>query len=189
MTTKPDIRDVVYYGKEVTKETIKEQSIALLKDLDEGHFSPLHIAAQLKFIEDIITNVKEEVRQRVIAEKDKYGKGDMTYYGARFDIKEAGIKYDFSHCQDDIWNDIDKQIQALTEQRKEREAFLKTIKERFTYIDESTGEIVTINPPQKKSFKAQDKNWPQPECSMPMNWANLRTLDLFKGYAIISPKN
>ena len=159
MTTKPDIRDVVYYGKEVTKETIKEQSIALLKDLDEGHFSPLHIAAQLKFIEDIITNVKEEVRQRVIAEKDKYGKGDMTYYGARFDIKEAGIKYDFSQCQDDIWNDINKQIQALTEQRKEREAFLKTIKERFTYIDESTGEIVTIYPPQKKSTTTYAITW------------------------------
>ena len=32
MTTRPDIRDVVFYGTEVTKETIKEQSLALLKD-------------------------------------------------------------------------------------------------------------------------------------------------------------
>ena len=159
METKPDIRDVVFYGTEITKETIKEQSIALLKDLDEGHFSPLHIAAQLKFIEDVITNIKEEVRQRVVAEKDKYGKDAMTYHGATFDIKEAGVKYDYSHCEDDIWNDLDKQIQALTELRKEREAFLKTLKERFTYVDESTGEIVTLYPAQKKSTTTYAITW------------------------------
>jgi hypothetical protein len=159
MTTKPDIRDVVYYGKEVNKEHIKEQSIALLKDLDEGHITPLQLAAQLKFVEDIITNVKEELRQRVVAEQSKYGKERMTFKGATFDIKEAGIKYDFSQCQDNIWNDIDKQIQALTEQRKEREAFLKSLKERLTYVDESTGEIVTINPPQRKSTTTYAITW------------------------------
>jgi hypothetical protein len=58
MTTQPDIRDLVYYSTIVNKETIKEQSIALLKDLDEGHITPLQLAAQLKFVEDIITNVK-----------------------------------------------------------------------------------------------------------------------------------
>ena len=159
MTTRPDIRDIVYYGTEVTKETIKEQSLALLKDLDEGHFSPLHLAAQLKFVEDVITNIKEEVRQRVIAEQDKYGKEAMTYYGARFDIKEAGVKYDFTECNDDIWNDIYQQMEALNEKRKEREAFLKTLKERFTYIDESTGEIVTIYPPQRKSTTTYAITW------------------------------
>ena len=81
----------------------------------------------------IAANVKEELRQRVIAEQDKYGKEQMTYQGASFDIKEAGVKYDYSNCEDVIWNDIDKHIQELTEQRKEREAFLKTIKERFTF--------------------------------------------------------
>ena len=159
MTTRPDIRDVVFYGTEVTKETIKEQSLALLKDLDEGHFSPLHLAAQLKFVEDVISNIKEEVRQRVIAEQDKYGKGDMTYYGARFDIKEAGVKYDYSHCNDVIWDDLKKQMDALNEQIKEREAFLKTLKERFTYIDESTGEIVTLYPPQRKSTTTYAITW------------------------------
>ena len=159
MTTKPDIRDVVFYGTEITKEAIKEQSIALLKDMDEGHITPLQLAAQLKFVEDIITNVKEELRQRVIAEQSKYGKERMTFKGATFDIKEAGVKYDYSHCEDDIWNDLDKQIQALTELRKEREAFLKTLKERFTYVDESTGEIVTLYPAQKKSTTTYAITW------------------------------
>lgn len=159
MTTKPDIRDIVYYGSEVSKETIKETSLALLNDIDEGHMHPLQVAAQFKFIEDVMTNVKEELRQRVIAEKDKYGKGDMTYYGARFDIKEAGVKYDYSHCNDTIWDDLKQQIDALNEQIKEREAFLKTLKERFTYIDESTGEIVTIYPPQKKSTTTYSITW------------------------------
>ena len=61
----PDLRDVVYYGTTVTKESIKEQSINLLKDLDEGHITPLQLAAQLKFVEDIITNVKEELHGKL----------------------------------------------------------------------------------------------------------------------------
>ena len=100
MRNKPDIRDLVYYGSEVSKETIKETSLALLNDIDEGHMHPLQVAAQFKFIEDVIANVKEELRQRVIAEQDKYGKQVMTYHGATFEIKEAGIRYDYSECDD-----------------------------------------------------------------------------------------
>lgn len=159
MTTKPDIRDLVYYGSEVNKETIKETSLALLNDIDEGHMHPLQVAAQFKFVEDVISNVKEELRQRVIAEQDKYGKEAMTYHGATFEIKEAGIKYDYSQCNDVIWDDLKKQMDALNEQIKEREAFLKTLKERFTYIDESTGEIVTLYPPQRKSTTTYSVLW------------------------------
>lgn len=159
MDTKPDIRDVVFYATEVTKETIKEQSFALLKDLDEGHISPLQLASQLKFVEDIITNVKEELRQRVCAEQSKYGKERMTYKGADFDIKEAGIKYDYSHCNDTIWDGLKQQLDDYNVKMKEREAFLKTLKERFTYIDDSTGEIITLYPPQKKSTTTYSITW------------------------------
>jgi hypothetical protein len=159
MINKPDIRDVVFYATEVTKETIKEQSFALLKDLDEGHISPLQLASQLKFVEDIITNVKEELRQRVCAEQSKYGKERMTYKGAAFDIKEAGVKYDYSHCDDTIWNDLKQQLDDINDKMKEREAFLKTLKERFTYIDAGTGEIITLYPPQKKSTTTYAISW------------------------------
>jgi hypothetical protein len=159
MTTQPDIRDLVYYSSIVNKETIKEQSIALLKDLDEGHISPLQLATQLKFVEDIITNIKEELRQRVVAEQSKYGKDKMSYHGAEFDIKEAGVKYDYSQCQDTIWDDLKQQLNDLNDKMKEREAFLKTLKERFTYIDESTGEIITLYPPQKKSTTTYVITW------------------------------
>lgn len=159
MTTRPDIRDIVYYGKEVSKESISETSLALLNDIDEGHMHPLQVAAQFKFIEDVMTNVKEELRQRVIAEQDKYGKEKMTYHGATFDIKEAGVKYDYSDCNDTIWDDLKQQIDALTEQIKEREAFLKNLKERFSYIDESTGEIVTLYPPKRKSTTTYSVSW------------------------------
>ena len=159
MSTKPDIRDVVYWGNNVSKETIKEHSINLLADLDNGYITPLQLAAQLKYFEDIIANVKEEVRQRVVAEQSKYGKERMTFKGATFDIKEAGIKYDYSHCECTIWNDINQQIEVLTEQRKEREAFLKTLKDRFTYVDESTGEIITLYPAQRKSTTTYAITW------------------------------
>ena len=159
MSTRPDIRDVVFYGTEVTKDSIKEQSLALLKDLDEGFIAPLQLAAQLKLVEDVISNVKEELRQRVVSEQSKYGKEKMTYHGATFDIKEAGVKYDYSHCNDTIWDDLKQQLDNLSIKMKEREAFLKTLRERLTYVDESTGEIVTIYPPQKKSTTTYAITW------------------------------
>ena len=159
MRNKPDIRDLVYYGSEVSKETIKETSLALLHDIDEGHMHPLQVAAQFKFMEDIISNVKEELRQRVVAEQTKHGKEVMSYQGASFDIREAGIKYDYSQCQCSIWNDLDSQIQNLIEQRKEREAFLKTLKQSLLYIDESTGEMITLYPAQRKSTTTYSISW------------------------------
>jgi len=159
MTTKPDIRDVVYWGNTVSKETIKEHSINLLADLDNGYITPLQLAAQLKYFEDIIANVKEEVRQRVVAEQSKYGKERMTFKGATFDIKEAGVKYDYSNCDDTIWNDLKQQLDDLNDKMKEREAFLKSLRERLTYVDESSGEIVTIYPPQKKSTTTYAITW------------------------------
>jgi len=159
MTRKPDIRDIVYYGTEVTKEDIKETSLALLNDIDEGHMHPLQVAAQFKFVEDVIANVKEELRQRVVAEQTKHGKEVMSYQGASFDIREAGIKYDYSQCNDTIWNNLKQQLDDLNHKMKEREAFLKTLKERFTYIDESTGEIITLHPPQRKSTTTYAISW------------------------------
>ena len=63
--------------------------------------------------------MKEELRQRVIAEQDKYGKQVMTYHGATFETKEGGIRYDYSDCNDTIWNDLKQQLDALNEQIKE----------------------------------------------------------------------
>lgn len=159
MTTKPDVRDIIYYGDEITKTQSKEHSIALLQMLDEGHLGPLQLAVQIKYMEDVFLYIKEELRQRVIAEKDKYGKDEMTYKGVLFEVKESGVKYDYSKCEDFIWNEINEQIHTLTEQRKEREAFLKTLKERFTYIDQSTGEIITLYPPQRKSTTTYFQTW------------------------------
>jgi hypothetical protein len=42
---------------------------------------------------------------------------------------------------------------------KEREAFLKALKEQLIYIDESTGEIVTLYPPRRKSTTTYSVLW------------------------------
>ena len=82
----------------------------------------------------------------------KYGKGEIpTSSGASFQVKETGVKYDFSQCNDPVWNNLKEQADRINEQLKEREKYLKVIKNPKTEIDEETGEVYTIIPPTRTS--------------------------------------
>lgn len=62
-------------------------------------------------------------------DRNLIGKEGIENHSAKIITKEVGIKYDYSVCNDDEWNVINTRIEQLTEQRKERELFLKSIKQ------------------------------------------------------------
>lgn len=119
-----------------------------------GDVSPLEEVAKMKSIQEVITLFlkDEEVTKAVIDEVDKYGKDEIpTSSGASFQVKETGVKYDFSLCNDPVWNNLKEQADRINEQLKEREKYLKVIKNPKTEIDEETGEVYTIIPPTRTS--------------------------------------
>jgi hypothetical protein len=105
----------------------------------------------LRAIKKAIEDAEEKLYDDVVDAVSKYGKEGASINGAKITIKEVGVKYDFDNCQDVIWNDLTSAIKELTDKRKEREAFLKTLTKMFTYVDDETGEIITINPAIRKS--------------------------------------
>lgn len=105
----------------------------------------------LRALKKAIEDAEDKLYDDVVEEIFKYGKDGATIYGAKINIKEVGVKYDFDNCNDAIWNDLNNQIKELMEKRKDREAFLKCIIKQTTLVDDSTGEIYTINPAIKKS--------------------------------------
>lgn len=119
-----------------------------------GDVSPLETVAKMKSIQEVITLFlkDEEVTKAVIDQVDKYGKGEIpTSSGASFQVKETGVKYDFSQCNDPVWNNLKEQADRINEELKEREKYLKVIKNHKTEIDEETGEVYTIIPPIRTS--------------------------------------
>lgn len=134
-----------------------EQSIMAARfaqAIADGEVSPLDAVAKMKSLQEVITLfLKDEaVSNAVITEVEKYGRGETpSANGATFQVKETGVKYDFSVCGDIVWNSLKEQADKINEALKDREKYLKTIKQSKTEIDEESGEIYTILPPVKTS--------------------------------------
>jgi hypothetical protein len=61
-----------------------------------------------------------------------------------------GVKYDYSVCQDAVYNNLKNKLVVLEDEIKAREKFLKTIPSQGleTLIED---EVVTLYPPNKTS--------------------------------------
>lgn len=150
----------IVISEKVTKDVISAYAKELIDSIYDGNVNALDIAVKVKFMEDVISSIKEKLRESVVDECSKWQKGDdIVHYNGEFTIKEAGTKYDYSNCNDEELNSYVAEIDRLTELRKEREKFLRTIKQSITTINESTGEVITLFAPIKTSTTTYSIKW------------------------------
>lgn len=111
-----------------------------VEEMLDGTKSPLNISIQLKVLEDIISEIRnnEDVKYAVMDEADKYGKS-FELNGAKI-TKASKPTYDYSGCGDEVYNNMIKDAAKLKEMIKAREGVLKT------GINPETGE--TFAPPK-----------------------------------------
>lgn len=146
-----EIDDAVMYALP-SKEKALEIVNRLVNGVNDGSIAPLQLLVKLKFCEQIIDATLEQIRTACIDEASKYQKGeDIRMLGAELKVKEAGVKYDFSGCNDPIYTSYETIINTNKELLKSRSTLLKSIKTKTTIVDEETGETFELNPPSKKS--------------------------------------
>ena len=123
----------------------------VIEALEEGKANPLNVHLQVKCTEELIKGIlsNERYKELTIGEAEKHGKS-FEFHNAGFQVKETGVKYDFTVCNDEIWNELNSQIEALEKVKKDREKFLKTISGSLEVITKH-GEVVNIYPPAKSS--------------------------------------
>jgi hypothetical protein len=144
----------------LTKEIIRERAASIISLIDEGHLKATQVALNVKSMTDLFDAVKEELRGRVLDELNAYTKGEeVTLFGATFEVIEAGTKYDYTGCNDAEYNELTRAIDLLITKRKEREKFLRGIKNATTVVNEETGELVRILPPVKTSTTTYKTTW------------------------------
>lgn len=112
-----------------------------------GYENPLKIASQLKAFEEVVKELRDDkdIKDVTLKAAQKEGK-TFDQFGATFQIKEVGVKYDYSVCDDQEWNDLNAQLERLNEKKKAREKFLQVIKGE---IFDATG--IQLRPPVKTS--------------------------------------
>lgn len=115
-------------------QTTKEQRQNFVSDvigrIKNGEFSPVLCHLQLKcmeaLVEDVITS--DEYKSLLLEEAEKNGK-TFEMYNGKFQIKEVGTKYDYSVCEDTVYNELVAQKSHLDAKIKERQKFLQNIPE------------------------------------------------------------
>jgi hypothetical protein len=120
----------------------------------------------MKCIEEVVKQLTSMPAYKAIVldDAEKHGKS-FQYHNAKVDIREVGVKYDYSGCGSSILAELYRKQEAINDEIKEWEAYLKAIpasgvvnfvQKRYENPDgsvviESTGEVETHYPPAKTS--------------------------------------
>ena len=124
----------------------------LVWELNSGDVDPLEMKTMFKAITEVIDKVKPTLDEKALAQAEKYGTKSFKEYGCEITIKELGTKWDYSGTNDSVLGGLHADLLILQNKIKERETFLKAIKEPMSVASEATdGEQITIYPPVKKS--------------------------------------
>lgn len=132
-----------------TKFQIEQIANQIKQSVLDGEVDPLLFAEQVAAMEKLFTTLKSDIliKDCILAEAEKYGKS-FEKGNAKFAIKEVGVTYDFTNCNDFELEKLNAEISELTEKKKAIESFLKGITVN-TEVYGSDG--IQLLPPIKRS--------------------------------------
>jgi hypothetical protein len=125
-----------------------DQIIASVKS---GEVSPLEVLVLLRALENVSETVRSAIKDNINTAADKYSEKSFNVFNARIEKAELGTKYYYESSGDPEWARRKAGVDAATNLLKEREAFLRALKEPLDTYDSETGETFKIVPPPKFS--------------------------------------
>ena len=138
--------------KDYTKTEIKKLATNCATQLSENG-RIIEVAEMISKMEFFIKELKAnpDYIEYLQYEISKYGKDHTTSTGTRIELAEVGVKYDYTFCEDDEYNELIVKQMGLEEQIKERQKFLKSIPIAGIEIVDAEGVLKRIYPPSKHS--------------------------------------
>ena len=135
---------------ETTKSERQDFAQSVVNNLKEGLSDPLKVHLQVKCMEDLIKQITShpDYKDLTLDEAAKYGKS-FEMHNAKFEVKEMGVKYDYSNCGDPIYNRLAEELAELEKKVKDRQAFLKAVQPGTELLIED--EVIVLYPPIKTS--------------------------------------
>jgi P2-related tail formation protein len=120
-----------------------ENLAGILFENSEGYEMELYIfAKKLEMLSKILQELSNET---ALNEAEKL-KGEIMY-GYEINVRETGVKYDYSKCNYAPYNSLISQKKEIESEQKTMEALLKAISKPTEIADSETGEILTVKPP------------------------------------------
>jgi hypothetical protein len=108
--------------------------------LEEGHV--FQVAEAIAAMEEFVKSVRKDDRfvDFLRDELMKHNGKLETSSGAKIELCEAGVTYDYSH--DATWRNIEEEIKQLQELKKSREEELRKLAPGRMAVDPETGEVL-----------------------------------------------
>lgn len=143
---------------ELTKELLKPNKQGIDKMVDyicspviNGQTEVTKTVAVVRAIQEAVEKSLEVLKPELVEELQRYNKGERcSVYGAVYQLKEVGVKYNYDDCNDPILFEMLEQRKKLDAEIKERQEFLKKLK-GLTRIVTEDGELLEVFPPVKSS--------------------------------------
>jgi hypothetical protein len=153
MTDQPTTAMGALRSLATTSTQIDVFSDQIIQSVQSGEVNPLEVLVQIRAFEKAADRIISELRQNFLTAAEKYEGTSFEFAGNKLEKAEAGTKYNYGATGDPVWESLDADVAIATERRKEREAFLRTIKagDIVKAVDPSSGEEVTLKPAPKTS--------------------------------------
>jgi hypothetical protein len=128
------------------KDGLTKKQIGQLADhsvqtvLEEGNVFP--VAEALAAMEEFVKTIRRDERyiQFLRDELAKHHGRLITTSGAKIELCEAGVSYDYAHSEE--WRMLDEEIRLLQERKKLVEEKLRRVGPGRMGVDHETGEVI-----------------------------------------------
>ena len=134
-----------------SKQQRESFCVDVVTKIENGEADPLKVHAFVKSMEDIVKllNDNKQYKNLILEAAEQNGK-KFQMFNAEFSVKEVGVKYDYSQCNDPELIEWTAQIEQLNERIKAKQKFLQTVP--LAGLDIVVGdEMVKVYPPSKSS--------------------------------------
>lgn len=135
----------------VTGDEVKRFTTSIVEGVQNGQYNPLEVLVILRALENVSENVREAIKDNIMTAADRYNEKTFEVFGARVEKSEVGVAFDYPSTGDREWYKFNLEALTAADRRKERESFLRALREPMTVVDTDSGEVYEIRPPLKKS--------------------------------------
>jgi hypothetical protein len=142
-------KSILFNGPE-SKSQAQIFAQTIIEQVESGSLDALEVHIRCKALMVALGQVIESIETLTLSEAEKHGKS-FEFKNARIEVKELGSKWHFDKSNDSKYFSIKSNIEKLDIERKDRETFLKSLKQKTSILDEETGELIEIFPPYKTS--------------------------------------
>ena len=133
-----------------TASEVARFSTQIIKSVQNGEANPLEVLVMLRALEAVSETVREEIQDNILTEAEKHAEKKFNAFGAIVERCTVKTEYLYETSGDSQWEELDAEIKSLTARKKERESFLRNIKDPVLLVNKDAAEEM-VKPPVKRT--------------------------------------